>query len=68
LRRDLIYFRDDIDGRERLYIPKSMFGDIFKIAYDDYYYSGFKRTYARISVSFVIRSLLRYLRKYIEHY
>jgi hypothetical protein len=67
LRRDLIYFRDDLDGRERLCIPKNMFGDIFKMAHDDHYYSGFERTYARVSASFVIRSLLRYLRKYIEH-
>jgi hypothetical protein len=44
-----------------------MFGDIFKMAHDDYYYLGFKRTYARVSASFVIRSLSRYLRKYIEY-
>lgn len=34
----LLYYADDKEGRERLYIPRELEKEVFKIAYDGHYY------------------------------
>ncbi|PPJ59013.1 hypothetical protein CBER1_11527 [Cercospora berteroae] len=67
LRNDLIYFKDDANGRERLCIPRPLYAEIFKIAHNNHHHSGFHRSYARVSASFYVRHLAKELRKYIKH-
>lgn len=55
--KDLIYYEDPIDGKQRLCIPKKLKKDIFQLAYDEHFHSGFKRTYQRIVNGLFIKNL-----------
>ena len=67
LREDLIYYRDNLDGRERLCVPKSMEQEIFDQAHDKRSHGGFSRTYERIVQNYYMRHLTRRLKRYILH-
>ena len=67
LRRGLIYFRDQEDGRERLCIPSPLYTEVFRMAHDDHHHAGLHRALARIQASFYIRHLTQNLRIYIRH-
>ena len=66
-RRGLIYFKDHVDGRERLCIPQALEKDIFNLAHDQQHHGGFDRTFARVRASYYIRHLRPHLREYIDH-
>ncbi len=66
-RNRLIYYTDDIDGRERLCIPSALEKEIFELAHDKQHHSGFHRTYDRITASLFIRHLTKRLKAYILH-
>ncbi len=66
-RNGLIYYTDDIDGRERLCIPSALEKEIFELAHDKQHHSGFHRTYDRITASLFIRHLTKRLKAYILH-
>ena len=68
LREDLIFYRDSLDDRERLCIPKSMEQKIFDQAHDKRSHGGFRRTYERIVQNYYMRHLTRRLKRYILHY
>ena len=67
LRNGLIYFADKLEGKERLCIPKKMHQEVFELAHDQHYHSGFHRTYERIVRSLYLRKLSRRLLRYITH-
>lgn len=67
LQNDLIFFVDPRDHRERLCVPQSLEGNIFKSAHDCHSHIGFHRTYERVVQDYYFRHLSRRLRQYISH-
>ena len=67
LRDELIYYRDALDNRERLCIPKSLEQNIFDQSHDMKSHAGFHRTYERIVQNYYMRHLTRRLKCYILH-
>ena len=62
----LIYYTGT-NGRDRLCIPKSLEGEIFRQAHDENHHAGAHRCYSRISETLFIPKLLKKLRAYTEH-
>ena len=62
----LIYFHDT-DGTQRICIPKSVYKEVFYLAYDEHAHSGFHRTYERIAGLLYLRRLSDSLKQYIRH-
>ena len=65
-RQGLIYLTG-AEGRERLCIPQKIQQEVFQMAHDNNFHSGFHRTYDRIAPSIFIKNLSKHLRIYIEH-
>ena len=66
LKGELVYYICG-DGRDRLCIPETMEGEVFRMAHDLANHGGFHRTYDRLSNSVYIRQMVRRLRRYIAH-
>ena len=67
LRNNLIYYTVD-NRKEKLYIPYSLKGEVFYLAYNLSNYSGFYRVYDRLANSVYIVQLAKRLRAYIAYY
>ena len=67
LKNDLIYFTSEMDGKDRLCIPKEMNKEVFELAHDMQNHTGFHRSYERLASSVYVRKLSRRLLKYIQH-
>lgn len=67
LRDDLVYHVDNVSGRIRLCIPKSMQGELFAQAHDNHFHAGFHRAYERLRGAYYVRKLARRLRRYIYY-
>ena len=61
-RNGLIYYIDEVDGRERLCIPSQFEKGIFELAHARQHHGGFHRTYDRITASLFIHHLTRRLK------
>ena len=68
MHNDLIYSTtlDDV-GRLRLCVPESLQREVFEIAHDKNFHSGFHTTYARIAPSIFIKGLTKQLQTYLKH-
>ena len=64
---DLVYITSEHPGKQRLCIPESLQKEVFQLAHDGNFHSGFHTTYARISPSVYIRGLSKHLQTYLKH-
>lgn len=65
--RHLVYHVDRATGARRLCIPGLVVKDILDVAHTSEGHMGFARCYERVSGSWYIRGLTRYLRDYLKH-
>jgi len=66
--RDNLIFYKDLKKESYLYILKSFYNRMFKIAYDDIDYSEYVWTHKRLIDLLYFYNLLKNLHKYIQHY
>ena len=66
-RQGLLYHVDQINGTERLCVPDSMAGDIFKLAHDELGHPGYHRTHQRLTGSVHIHQMAKKLKEFIHH-
>ena len=64
---DLIFYRNNDTGLERLCIPQNMVKQVLEIAYGNGY-PGFERTFDIVARLWYIRRLSKYIYNYIKHY
>ena len=64
----LIYHQDKSSGVRRLCIPGTVVKEVLAVAHTAEGHMGFARCYDRVSSSWYIRGLSRYLRDYLKHY
>ena len=62
----LIFHVNSNTEKQRLCIPKSMMGEIFRIAHDNAFHMGYHRAFSVISEGLYIRRLAHHLKQYIE--
>ena len=67
LRNRLIFHVDKATGVKRLCIPEAVVKDILEIAHTAAGHLGFARCFERVSSSWYIKGLTRYLRDYLKH-
>jgi len=65
--RDGLIFYKDLEKEPHLCISKSLYGRMFKIAYDDIDHSGYAQTHERLTNSLYFYDLLKNLHEYIQH-
>ncbi|SLM33922.1 Ribonuclease H-like domain [Lasallia pustulata] len=62
----LVYYQE-LDGRRRLCIPKSLEKKVFELAHDDNHHCGFHRAYDAVTSNLYLRKLSKHLKRYIDH-
>ena len=62
----LIFHVNSNTGKQRLCIPKSMMGEVFKIAHDNAFHMGYHRAFNTLSEGLYIRRLAHHLKQYID--
>ncbi|SLM34971.1 transposon tf2-1 polyprotein [Lasallia pustulata] len=62
----LVYYQE-LDGRRRLCIPKSLEKKVFELAHDDNHHCGFHRAYDAVTSNLYLRKLSKRLKRYIDH-
>ena len=68
LNEALLFYKDSVDGRLRLCLPKTTHKEIFTLAHDRENHFSLVKTYNRLVMNYFVPHLLRALKIYISHY
>ena len=66
--KDGLLYRKEENGADRLYIPKNAEKDVFKLAHNDRFHTGFNRAYTTVRDTCYVHSLSKKLKTYIQYY